>query len=120
MEEVYLFSAPRGQEEAMEGTRMAEGLTPEQLAEAQRSFEVMKKAVEEDLWRVACLMAGKPDSQLLGRTEFEVRDHVLRIGAKAIETAVNGRKKRGTRGAASSAKNAGETPDSSSGGRRRS
>ena len=45
----------------MEGTRMAEGLTPEQLAEAQRNFEVMKNAVEEDLWRIACLMAGKPD-----------------------------------------------------------
>ena len=97
----------------MEGTRMAEGLTPEQLAEAQRNFEVMKKATEEDLWRVACLMAGKSDNQLFGRTEFEVRDHVMRIGAKAIETAVNGRKKRGIRGAASYAKNAGETPDSS-------
>jgi hypothetical protein len=102
----------------MEGTKMAEGLTPEQLAEAQRGFEVMKKATEEELWRIACLMAGKPDEELLGRTEFEVRDHVLRIGAKAIETAVNGRKKGGTKGAASSAKNVGETRDSSSGGRR--
>jgi hypothetical protein len=108
------------EEEAMEGTRMAEGLTPEQLAEAQRNFEVMKKAVEEDLWRIACLMAGKADSQLLGRTEFEVRDQVLRIGAKAVQTAVNGRKKGGTWGAAPSAKNAGETPGSSSGGRKRS
>lgn len=80
----------------MEGTMMAEGLTPEQLAEAQRSYEVMKKATEGDLWRIACLMAGKPDSELLGRTEFEVRDRVLQMGAKAIETAVNGRKKGGT------------------------
>jgi hypothetical protein len=120
LEEVYLFSSSRLEEEAMEGTRMAEGLAPEQLAEAQRTFEVMKEAVEEDLWRMACLMAGKPDSQLLGRTEFEVRDHVLQIGAKAVQTAVNGRKKGGTRGAASSVKNAGETPGSSSGGRRRS
>ena len=104
----------------MEGTRMAEGLTPEQLAEAQRNFEVMKEAVEEDLWRVACLMAGKPDSQLLGQTEFEVREHVLRIGAKAVQTAVNGRKKRGTRAAASCVASAGETPGSSSGERRRS
>lgn len=103
----------------MDGTRMAEGLTPEELAEAQRNFEVMKKAVEEDLWRIACLMAGKPDSQLLGRTEFEVRDRVLQIGAKAVETAVNGRKKRGTREAALSVENAGQTPASSSGGRRR-
>ena len=96
----------------MEGMGMAEGMTPEQVAEAQRNFEVMKKATEEDLWRIACLMAGKPDDQLLGRTEFEVRDHVLRIGAKAVETAVNGRKKGGTRGAAPSARNAERTPAS--------
>jgi len=79
----------------MEGT-MEAGLSPEQLAEAQRNFEVMKKAAEGDLWRIACLLAGKPDSELLGRTEFEVRDHVQRMGARAVETAVNGRKKRGT------------------------
>lgn len=104
----------------MEGTRIADGLTAEQLTEAQRSFEVMRKAAEEDLWRVACLMAGKPDDQLLGRTEFEVRDHILRIGAKAIQTAVNGRKKGGIKAAAQSAGNAGETRDSSSGGSRHS
>ena len=108
----------RIEEEAMEGARMAEGLTPEQLTEAQRNFEVMKKATEDDLWRIACLMAGKADSELLGRTEFEVRDQVLRMGAKAVETAVNGRKKRGTRGAARSAGNAVQTPASSSGGKR--
>jgi hypothetical protein len=104
----------------MEGTKIAEGLTPEQLAEAQRNFEVMKKASEEDLWRIACLMASKPDSQLLGRTEFEVRDHLLRMGAKAVETAVNGRKKRATKAAAPSVGNAVETPGLSSGGKRHS
>lgn len=104
----------------MEGARMAEGLTPEQLAEAQRNFELMKNAADEELWRIACLMAQKPDDQLLGRAEFEVRDYVLRIGAKAVETAVNGRKKGGTKGAAPSAKDAGATPDSSSGEKRRS
>lgn len=104
----------------MEGARMTEGLTAEQLAEAQRSFEVMKKAAEEDLWRIACLMACKADDQLLGRTEFEVREHIHRIGAKAIETAVNGRKKGGTKVAAPSAGDVGVTRDSSSGGTRRS
>ena len=102
----------------MEGIMIAEGLTPEELAEAKRSFEVMKEAVQEDLWRIACLMAGKRTDQLLGRTEFEVRDQVLRIGAKAVETAVNGRKKGGTKGAALSVSNAEQTPASSSGGTR--
>lgn len=104
----------------MEGTGMAEGLTPEQLAQAQWHFEVMKNAVAEDLWRIACLMAGKPEEQLLGRTEFEVREHVLRIGAKAIETALNERKKGGTKGAASYASTAPGMPASSSRGKRRS
>ena len=101
----------------MEGTKMEEGLTPEELAEAQRNYEVMKNAMDKDLWRIACLMAGKPDDQLLGRTEHEVRDVVLRMGAKAVETAVNGRKKRGTRGAAWSV-GAGQMRASSSGGKR--
>jgi hypothetical protein len=104
----------------MDGMRMTEGLTPEQLAEAQRNFEVMKKAVEEDLWRIACIMAGKPDDRLLGQTEFEVRDQALRIGAKAVQTAVNGRKKRGIKAAVSFVQNAGQTRGSSSGGKRRS
>ena len=102
----------------MEGTRMEEGLTPEELAEAKRNYEVMKNALDEDIWRIACLMAAKRDDQLLGRTEYEVRNQVLRMGAKAVETAVNGRKKRGTRGAARSAGNAVQTPASSSGGKR--
>jgi hypothetical protein len=108
------------EEEAMEGMGMTEGMTPDQVAEAQRTFEVMKNAAEEELWRIACLMAGKPDDQLLGRTEFEVRDHLHRIGAKVVETAVNGRKKGGTKGAAPSAENAGRMPASSVGGKRRS
>jgi len=102
----------------MEGMGMTGGMTPEQVAEAQRTFELMKKAAEEDLWRIACLMAGKPDDQLLGRTEFEVRDHILRIGAKVVETAVNGRKKGGTKGAAPCVRNVAQTPVSSAGGRR--
>ena len=104
----------------MDGSRMADGLSPEELAEAKRNVEVMKRAVEEDLWRIACLLASKPNDRLLGATEFEVRDHVLRMGAKAVETAVNGRKKGGTKGAAPFARGAGQTPVSSSGGRRRS
>jgi hypothetical protein len=117
-EKVYLFPQARRQEEAMAGTRMAEGLTPEQLAEAQRNYEVMKSAMDDDVWRIATLMAGKADDELLGRTEFEVRDQVLRMGAKAVQTAVNGRKKGGTEGAASYARAAVKTPGSWSGGKR--
>jgi hypothetical protein len=102
----------------MEGLGLEGLLSAEELAEAKRTYEVMKQAAEADLWRIACLLASKRDDQLLGRTEFEVREEVHRIGAKAVETAVNGRKKRGTKVRASSVANAGPTPVSSSGGKR--
>jgi len=56
-------------------------LTPEQQLEA---------------LAIAELLVSKPDHQLLGPTEFEVRDHVHRIGAVAIEAALEGRKKGAT------------------------
>jgi hypothetical protein len=48
--------------------------------------------------QMARLLVSKPDHELLGATEFEIRDRVHKIGAVAIETAVNQRKKGGTRG----------------------
>lgn len=79
----------------MEGHRCPEGMTPEQFAEAQRVYEVSKQAAEEELWRMACLTAGKKDNQLLGQTEFQMRDILLRIGARTLEAAVNERRKKG-------------------------
>jgi hypothetical protein len=75
-------------------------LTPEQAAEADRLFQVLRPAVEDELRRLTQLLASKPDDKLLGKTEFEVRDRVHTIGAKAIEAALNGRKKGGTKGPA--------------------
>jgi hypothetical protein len=43
------------------------------------------------------ILASKPDRELLGKAEFEVRDRSHKIAAHAIETAVNERKKRGIR-----------------------
>ena len=72
-------------------------LPAEQAERARRIREVLQQAVAADLDRLAELLATKPDSQLLGQTEFEVRDRVHKIGAKAIETALNGRKKGATK-----------------------
>jgi len=73
-------------------------LTPEQQEEAQRIEHILMEAAREDIRALAELMASKPDRQLLGQTEFEVRDLVHRIGAKAIETTLQERKKGGTEG----------------------
>ena len=72
-------------------------LTPEQEAQAQRLFEVLQQPFLEEARRLARLLAAKPDSQMLGKTEFEIRDAVHRLGAKALETALDERKKGGIR-----------------------
>lgn len=79
----------------MDGRNDREGLTPDQVAEAERVFAISKQAAEEELWRMACLTASKKDHELLGETEFQMRDILLRIGARAVEAAVNERRKKG-------------------------
>jgi hypothetical protein len=75
-------------------------LTPEQQAEADRLTELLMNAAAQEIRGIAELLASKPDDKLLGKAEFEVRDRVHKIGAKAIETALNERKKGGTKGPA--------------------
>jgi len=75
-------------------------LTPEQQAEAERIAEILMKTARQEVQEIAELLASKQDHQLLGNTEFEVRDRVHKIGAKALETALNERKKGATKGRA--------------------
>lgn len=75
-------------------------LTPEQTAEAQRITEILMETARREVEDIAELLASKPDHQLLGQTEFEVRDRVHKIGAKALETALNERNKGATKGPA--------------------
>jgi hypothetical protein len=104
----------------MEGRRFPEGMTAEERAEAERLFEVTQAAMAEEQWRICCLMASKKDDQLLGQTEFDLRDRVLRVGAIALEAAVNERRQKGaTTVVASPAPNASTMRDLSGGGRRR-
>ena len=72
-------------------------LTPEQAELSDRIYHSLRQAAEADLRHLADLLASKPDRQLLGRTEFEVRDLVHKIGAKALETALDERKKGATK-----------------------
>jgi hypothetical protein len=73
-------------------------LTSEQEAEAQVLFQRLKVAFEREAGQLARLMASKEDRQLLGGTEFEVREQVHRLGAQVLETALQERKKTGTKG----------------------
>jgi hypothetical protein len=90
-------------------------LTPEQQAEAERIRQVLLDAAADDIRELAELLASTDDAHTFGATEFTVRDIVLRIGAKAVETALEGRKKGGTTGPAAAARTANGPPASSAG-----
>ncbi len=72
-------------------------LTPEQEAQAQRLFELMQRPFLDEARKLARLLASRPDSQLLGKTQFDVRDSLHRLGAQALEAALDERKKGGTK-----------------------
>jgi hypothetical protein len=71
-------------------------LTPEQEAEALHLAERMHAASKDEFLQLARFLIAKPDSQLFGPTEFEVRDRALLIAAQAFQAALDGREKKTT------------------------
>jgi hypothetical protein len=63
--------------------------------EEQLLYERLGPLFEQERLRMAKALASKKDSELLGANEFEVRDRVHDLGAKALEVAVNERQKKG-------------------------
>jgi hypothetical protein len=72
-------------------------LTPDQAALSDRIYQSLRQATDSDLRALADLLASRPDHQLLGQAEFEVRDQVHKIGAKAFQATLQERKKGGTK-----------------------
>lgn len=64
-------------------------------AEEQRIYELLGKVSDQELRRMAKLLAGKDTSELFGQTEFELRDRVHALGARALEAVANERQKKG-------------------------
>lgn len=95
-------------------------LTPDQHAEAERILAILQHATATDLRALAEQLATTTDRTIFGANEFIVRDIVLGIGAKAIETALEERKKGGTKGRAAPVLGAANPPSSSAGSRSRS
>ena len=91
-------------------------LSPDQQAESDRIFAALQQAAADDLRALADVLATKDDTNTFGATEFTLRDIVLRVAAKAVETALEGRKKGGTTGPVAPAPTAAK-PLGSSGGR---
>lgn len=72
-------------------------LTPQQEAEAERIEDILMAKARAEVRQMAQLLASKPNRQLLGRTEFQIRDSCHRLGAHAIDAALEQRKKGGTK-----------------------
>jgi hypothetical protein len=72
-------------------------LTTEQEAEAERIEDIVRAGAAAEIRAVARLLASKDNRHLLGATEFQIRDAVHRIGARALDAALSERKKRGTK-----------------------
>jgi len=87
-------------------------LTPEQEAEAARIEDILKAKAAVEIRHIARLLASKSNRELLGQTEFQIRDAVHRLGASGIDAALSERKKRGIAPRARSARTVGKTPGS--------
>jgi parvulin-like peptidyl-prolyl isomerase len=60
-------------------------LSAEQEAEAQALAQRIRELAEEEFLDIARLLVSKPDREIFGETEFQVRDILLKAGAKALE-----------------------------------
>lgn len=61
----------------------------------QKVYELLREACDNDLRRMAKLLADKDDSNLFGQTEFDLRDRVHALGARALEAVADERQKKG-------------------------
>jgi hypothetical protein len=81
-----------------EATMNLPELNSEQEAEAQRIEEILRERMLTEARHMAVLLASKPNRELLGQTEFQLRDACHRLGASALDAALEERKKRGIKG----------------------
>ena len=87
-------------------------LTPEQQERAQILAEEGLRAAQDEIRRMAELLASKPDRHLLGGTEFQIRDLVHKAAARMIQAEIDYRQKKATGAPAPPAPVATSPPDS--------
>ena len=85
-------------------------LTPDQQREAEQFAALFLRVAQREAQRFGELLATRPDEQLLGKTEFDLRTLVHRLGTAVLEAALNERKKGATPGPPLSAPTADPTP----------
>lgn len=63
-------------------------LTAEQEAQVEELTTLISEAIAADVRRIARLLVSKDTRHTFGATEFELRDIVHRVGAKALEASL--------------------------------
>ncbi len=86
-------------------------LTGEKEAEAQALAQRLRELADDEIVQMARLLVSKPEREIFGDTEFELRDIVLKVGAKAIEEHLR-QKKTATAAAASIVRPVNKRPSS--------
>ncbi len=69
-------------------------LTPEQEQEAKVIADILIGAMKVEAENIGRLLASKQNRDLFGQTEFQLRDILLRLGARGIDAALEARKKK--------------------------
>lgn len=92
-------------------------LTAEQEAQAARIEDVILAGMRAEVRAMARFMASRQDGEVLGESEFRIRDRCHALGARVIDAALSERKKGGTADRAASARTAGKTQSSKDTGR---
>ena len=86
-------------------------VSAEKEAEAQALAKRIRELADEELVQMARLLVSKPEHEIFGDTEFELRDIVLKVGRKALEEHLR-QKKTATTAAASTVPSASKRPSS--------
>lgn len=75
--------------------RPAIELSDEQKQEAEAIYQRIRGAFDSEARRLSELMAAKDTANILGKTEFELRDRVHELGATVLEATAQERIKKG-------------------------
>lgn len=67
-------------------------LNEEQEQEAKVLEDKIRLALDQEIADLARLLVSKSEGELFGQSEFQVRDLVLRLGARAFEEHLRGKK----------------------------
>jgi hypothetical protein len=60
-------------------------LTAEQENEAKLLEVKIRKALDQEISEIARVLVSSPENELFGQTEFQIRDLLLRAGARSYE-----------------------------------